>query len=144
MYLKHRKEMVDSGLSFGTVQSLHPRTYLSHHCLLNCTILIAIYIDLFLCFSFKDNFSKMSNLFIFFSVLQSTLMVWNPKTRSTTRCTRTFRTACSIVYRWEDWGSVPLFYLWYLFWENLWGPVYWHWLWNTSLMIRLSGCWLRH
>lgn len=35
-------------------------------------------------------------------VLQSTLMVWNPKRSSTTRCTRTFRTTCSIVYRYYD------------------------------------------
>lgn len=113
MYLKHRREMENSGLHIGMLQ-------------LRCFIQLVLcrcrfvrsgskfIIISYLCGKFSVICSgEMFNFFLFiyffihlinsstFCVLQSTWMVWNPKSRSTTRCMRTFRTVCSTVYRWE-------------------------------------------
>lgn len=73
--------------------------------ILVCCTLVVIHFAIsdqcvfFVCFC--PWFSNIRIIGLLLVCVQSTLMVWSKKRRSTTRCMRIFRTIFSIVYRWE-------------------------------------------
>lgn len=71
MYLKHRREMENSGITIGTWR-------------------IYILLECYVC-----DFWSLT----FLSISQTTWMVWKQKRTSTTKCMKTSRTTCSTVYR---------------------------------------------